>query len=119
MTAHINKTVCACCGAVLELTDLTSDEQENFLPCVLPTSFEWTLPAGRIVPVVGDPIYVDAFGHNLTKDEFMTQYNVDPEIAYQKMRAKVTKEPVPLGEIAKAETQSEEPKRKPLKLGRY
>jgi hypothetical protein len=47
-----------------------------------PTSFEWTMPAGKI-----GPNYVDAQGNIMSYNQYVQQYNVDPEKAYQYMRS--------------------------------
>jgi hypothetical protein len=54
--------------------------------CIPPEGFEWILPSGKITPVVGDPIYVSAFGEYLSWRRYIEKYKLDPEIAYQKMR---------------------------------
>jgi hypothetical protein len=84
---RVNKVVCAACGTANELLETDGTEQENWLPCVLPTGFEWNLPSGKITPVVGEPIYKDAMGKDFSREEYLTKYNIDPEIAYTKMRA--------------------------------
>jgi len=88
-TTKESKCICQHCGCVniVEL-DVTGNEAE-WLPCGLPTGFEWTLPSGKIVPIVGAPIYVDALGKEMSYKEYLTKYNIDPEIAYTKMRATI------------------------------
>ena len=54
--------------------------------CDLPLSFQWVLPVGKITPIVGNPVYVSSQGGNLSRNEYLERYNVDPEIAYQLMR---------------------------------
>lgn len=119
MPARKNKTVCACCGAVLTLEATDGPDQENFLPCVLPTSFEWSLPSGRIVPVVGETIYKDAFGSDFSRSAYMERYNIDPEVAYEKMRALSQKNGVSAG-LSGNETATEVKNgKKVFRLGRY
>ena len=88
------KFICNNCGAVntAEITsqDLSDPNDDDWLPCVLPTGFEWTLPAGKITPVVGDPIYISASGEQLSRDDYILKYNIDPEIAYQLMRGRIS-----------------------------
>jgi len=48
------------------------------------------LPAGKITPIVGDPIYISAFGEHLSYAQYLEEYNIDPEIAYNLMRGKVS-----------------------------
>ena len=119
MPAPVNKIVCACCGAV-QIVELPEKvESENWLPCVLPTGFEWNLPSGKITPVVGEPIYKDAMGADFSHKEYMTKYNIDPEIAYTKMRGKNPKECLPIGSVGRDSTEEEKPKRKVVRLGKY
>ena len=40
------------------------------------------------MPIVGDPIYVSAFGEQLSRRIYIERYKLDPEIAYQYMRRK-------------------------------
>jgi hypothetical protein len=87
MSVKVNKVICACCGAVNEVQNVEIPNMVNWLPCSLPTGFEWSLPSGKITPVVGEPIYKDANGASFSYKEYLTKYNIDPEIAYTKMRA--------------------------------
>jgi hypothetical protein len=87
MSVKVNKVICACCGSVNEIQSLEVPNTENWLPCLLPTGFEWNLPSGKITPVVGEPIYKDANGASFSYKEYLEKYNIDPEIAYTKMRA--------------------------------
>ena len=107
------KCICPQCGTV-SLADVKETTEDGWLPCVAPGGFEWTLPSGKITPVVGAPIYVDAFGKQMSYQDFLTKYNVDPEIAYTKMRASInTPKPNPVGAGV-----DPKPKKEPLKLGR-
>lgn len=58
---------------------LPTDDSTCDLP---PTSFEWTMPSGRV-----GPNYVDAQGNIMSKDAYIARYNVDPEYALQYMRS--------------------------------
>ena len=82
--------VCQNCGALNELTidpqDL-DDKEQDWL-CLPPTGFEWVLPSGKIAPIIGDPIYISAFGEYFSRRAYIDRYKVDPEIAYQYMRGK-------------------------------
>lgn len=119
MPARVNKVVCACCGAANILEETDGPEQENWLPCIAPEGFEWTLPGGRIVPVVGAPIYVDAFSAKMSREEYLAKYNVDPEIALNNMRSKVNKPCVGVGACADQDVTEEKPKRKVVRLGSH
>jgi hypothetical protein len=82
--------ICQNCGAINELDidpqDLGDTEQDWL--CLSPKGFEWTLPSGKITPIVGDPIYVSAFGERLSREVYLGKYKLDPEIAYQFMQRK-------------------------------
>jgi len=85
--------ICANCGAVLEVdTEASKVDRQVVLDewlCILPNGFEWVLPAGKITPVVGDPIYISGKGEYLTRKDYIMKYKVDPEIAYEFMRSKI------------------------------
>jgi len=91
MDEQVKKCICQECGSVLILEDIFSDDPEAWLECALPTGFEWTLPSGKITPIVGDLIYVDAFGKKMSYDEYLAKYQIDPEIAFTKMRGSLGK----------------------------
>ena len=61
----------------------------DLLDCDLPTAFEWILPAGKIMPIIGDPIYVSANEDHFSRQAYLDKYYIDPEIAYELMRSKV------------------------------
>jgi hypothetical protein len=80
--------VCQECGALNEVSvdpQNLADTEQDWL-CLPPTGFEWVLPSGKITPIIGDPIYVSAFGEYLSRKAYLERYKVDPEIAYQYMR---------------------------------
>lgn len=82
------KVVCPSCGTCCSIDPSDQTEDGEWLGCLTPTGFEWSLPAGRIVPIIGDIIYVDALGNHPTRGAYMEKYNIDPEVAYTKMREK-------------------------------
>jgi len=86
----IKRLICHKCGAVNEietekLLDLAEDE--DWVPCEKPKGFEWRLPAGKITPVIGDPIYISASGNHMSYSEYLNRYGVDPEKALTLMRS--------------------------------
>lgn len=119
MPVKINKCCCPNCGSVIELQNVHVNLDSQWLPCVLPTGFEWNLPSGKLTPAVGPVIYVDATGNHLSREEYLSKFNIDPEIAYQNMRGKNKKDPVTVGSVVSKAVESEISKRTPLKLGRY
>jgi hypothetical protein len=82
----MKKIICKNCGTVNEVSDKSLAEDDDWLQCALPEGFEWSLPAGKITPIIGDPIYISAMGENLSYQAFLDEYGVDPEIAYNLMR---------------------------------
>jgi hypothetical protein len=82
--------VCQECGAlnIVDVDPQNLDDTEQDWLCLPPTGFEWVLPSGKITPIIGDPIYVSAFGEYLSRKVYLERYKVDPEIAYQYMRRK-------------------------------
>lgn len=85
----MKKFICKNCGVVnwVNPDDLT--ESDEWLDCELPEGFEWILPAGKITPVIGAPIYVSAVGEHLSRREYLNEYSIDPEIAYRLMRERI------------------------------
>ena len=84
----MKKFICRNCGVVNESDDKILSNGDDWLECDLPTGFEWMLPAGKITPVVGDPIYISGNGEHLSQSEYLEKYKIDPEIAYKLMRVK-------------------------------
>jgi hypothetical protein len=83
----MKKIICKNCGAINEVSDhALSGDDEDWLPCILPEGFEWILPAGKITPIIGDPIYISGFGEHLSSQAYLDKYGIDPEIAYRLMR---------------------------------
>jgi len=86
----MKKIICKNCGVVNEVSlEALKDDEDDWLQCTLPEGFEWSLPAGKITPIVGDPIYISAVGEHLSYDQFLEEYNIDPEIAYNLMRGRM------------------------------
>ncbi len=86
------KFICQNCGAVNGVDITQQDLEENsddWLPCTLPTGFEWALPAGVIQPTAGDPIYISGNGEQLSREDYCMKYGIDPEIALRFMRGKL------------------------------
>ncbi len=84
----MKKIICKNCGVVNEVSNeaLGDDDDGDWLECSLPEGFEWILPAGKITPIVGDPIYISGFGEHLSYEAYLEKYEIDPEIAYRLMR---------------------------------
>jgi hypothetical protein len=83
----MKKFICRNCGVVNEVSnDALAKEEDDWLNCLLPEGFEWILPAGKITPIIGEPIYISGLGEHLSHDAYLKKYNIDPEIAYKMMR---------------------------------
>jgi hypothetical protein len=80
------KIICKNCGAVNEVSDQALAAHGDWLECALPDGFEWILPAGKITPIIGDPIYISAIGEHLSYEAYLAEYGIDAEIAYRLMR---------------------------------
>ncbi|HOL44519.1 MAG TPA: hypothetical protein PK659_09725 [Methanothrix sp.] len=79
--------VCERCGAV-NVVPVSDGAYDEPLGCLLPTGFEWKLPAGRIGnPLVGYK-YVTSQGTQMTRDEYIAAFKIDPEIALAYMRGR-------------------------------
>ena len=85
----MKKFVCKNCGVVNEVADVVLKSSGDWLECALPTWFELILPACKIIPIIGDPIYVTAHGEHRSRSAYRDEYHIDPEIALNLMRSKV------------------------------
>ena len=78
---------CKTCGCVndVPLHDGTGDAAVD---CIAPPGWAgWTLPAGRHRDPSGNTLYQVGTGHTwLTKDQYIAQLGIDPEIALDAMR---------------------------------
>lgn len=78
--------VCSVCGAVNVVPQVPEASDEP-LSCLAPTGFEWRLPAGKIWnPILGYR-YVTAQGTQMTREEYLAEFKIDPEAALEYMRA--------------------------------
>jgi len=84
----MKKFICRNCGVVNEASEDSLESKSDWLTCTLPEGFEWILPAGKITPVTGDPIYISGIGDHLSYEAYFNKHGIDPEIAYRLMRGK-------------------------------
>jgi hypothetical protein len=82
----MKKFICRNCGVINEASKDALENNGDWLQCTLPQGFEWILPAGKITPIVGDPIYVSGMGEHLSREAYLNKHGIDPEIAYNLMR---------------------------------
>ena len=99
------KVICKNCGTVNEVSDRSLASNGDWLECALPEGFEWTLPAGKITPIMGDPIYISAVGENLSYQAYLDEYGIDPEIAYHLMRGNGRAKPTVKISVAHSQVQ--------------
>jgi hypothetical protein len=78
------KIICPHCGTVSQVDAKKLNEADE-KPVLLdtPSGFEWKLPAGKITPIVGEPIYVSAIGEHLSRAQYIEKYGIDPEEALE------------------------------------
>lgn len=82
----MKKAICPVCGTIVQIDEETINESTDWLPCLLPTNFEWKLPAGKIQSIIGETVYISADGLHLSRDQYIEKYNIDPELALKNMR---------------------------------
>jgi hypothetical protein len=90
----LKKFFCQNCGAENDANVTSADLADSggdWLDCLPPHGFEWVLPAGVITPAYGAPIYISANGEQLSRQAYQDEYHIDPKIALQFMRGKLTK----------------------------
>jgi hypothetical protein len=84
--------ICSICGSLNILSiDPNDPDPIEVLFGKPPQGFEWNLPSGKIMPIMGDPIYISASGEYLSRRTYVARYKLDPEIAYENMRRKQNK----------------------------
>jgi hypothetical protein len=102
----MKKFICRNCGSVNEASDEAIASRDDWLQCTLPQGFEWILPAGKITPILGEPIYISGMGEHLSYDAYLRKYSIDPEIAYRLMRGRANSRGASLiGKLPQATTQ--------------
>ena len=85
----MKKVVCKNCGSVNEVADEALKSSGDWIECDIPLGFEWTLPAGKIMPIMGEPIYITSQGEYRSRSAYLDEFGIDPEIALNLMRSKV------------------------------
>jgi len=71
--------ICKVCGAV-NVVPQNAETFEDAAGCLPPASFEWTLPAG-VKEGPGVKIYITAQGSEMTKQEYIEAFGIDPDLA--------------------------------------
>lgn len=77
--------VCVTCGAV-NVVPVHNGTVDAEVMCLAPTGFEWRMPAGKIGNEILGFRYVTAQGTQMSREEYMREFGIDPEIALQYMR---------------------------------
>lgn len=107
------KTLCSHCGTIN--TKPQGNPSGGWLPCVVPEGFEWREPAGVkgdvpkmhlagkeyidynalvALPLNADVIYIDAFGKEWARADWIKEKSLDPATALKRMRADMVPHPV-------------------------
>lgn len=81
------EATCPYCGSTNIIpTDTDVDVEEDWLQCLEPEGFEWSMPSGKKGNPVTGYTYVAANGDELTKNEYLDKYKMDPDVALEYMR---------------------------------
>jgi|WetSurMetagenome_2_1015567.scaffolds.fasta_scaffold84546_1 hypothetical protein len=78
--------ICKDCGCI-NVTEIKEEGGRQACSCLLPTTFEWTLPVGRIGNPISGYKYVSPSGTIMTREQWLKAWSTDPEIALQWMRS--------------------------------
>jgi phage FluMu protein Com len=85
--------ICPRCGAVNNVEWETAGTGEQACGCLLPTGFEWKLPAGEFQTPFGLE-YTTANGDRMTRLEWIEDFGCDPKVLWENMK-KYGKEGIP------------------------
>jgi phage FluMu protein Com len=85
--------ICPRCGSVNEVTWKNAGTADQACGCLLPTGFEWKLPAGEFQTPFGLE-YTTAEGKRMTRIEWIHDFGCDPKILRANMK-KFGKEGMP------------------------
>jgi hypothetical protein len=77
--------ICKECGCI-NVTEIKEEGARQACGCLLPTTFEWTLPVGKIGNPISGYKYISPSGTLMTQMEWRATWGVDPEIALNWMR---------------------------------
>jgi len=80
----MRRAICKQCGAV-NISDENS-EDGKFISCDIPKDLDWFLPMQRTISEDGEIVYMDQRGKRMSREQYISEQNVDPEIAYDRMR---------------------------------
>ena len=103
----MKKFICRNCGVVNEASKADLESDGEWLQCALPQGFEWILPAGKITPIVGEPIYISGMGEHLSREAYLNEHGIDPEIAYNLMRGNSGYQSASLNFAGQSQTKSQ------------
>lgn len=79
------KFICPVCGALNTVLSDLSGTGDQACGCLLPTSFEWKLPAGEFQTPFGLE-YTTADGDRMTRLEWIDDFGCDPKVLWQNMK---------------------------------
>jgi hypothetical protein len=81
------KFCCSGCGILNTPQPETAGTADQACGCILPESFEWIMPSGKVTPAGGEALYTTADdGTQLTRKEWIETFGYDPEIVLKSMR---------------------------------
>jgi hypothetical protein len=78
--------ICSECGSI-NVTEIREESGKQACNCLLPTTFEWTLPLGKIGNPIAGYKYVSPSGTLMTWEQWMVAWNIDPDRALDWMRS--------------------------------
>lgn len=77
--------ICRNCGSI-NVTETREEGASQACGCLLPTTFEWTLPLGKIGNPISGYKYVSPSGTLMTRHEWIVTWAIDPDRALKWMR---------------------------------
>jgi hypothetical protein len=60
---------------------------EDWIACIPLPEYVAKIPAGHLMQIGQDEIWVDAYGEQMSRDEYMTRWNVDPALVWAAVKA--------------------------------
>lgn len=81
------KFCCSGCGVLNTPQPETAGTGDQACGCLLPTSFEWIEPSGKLEPAGGEPLFTTADDATpLTRIEWIETFGRDPVVVLEIMR---------------------------------
>ncbi len=80
----VKKIICQQCGTVNVLGKISEDKE--IVPCEVSKNLDWFLPMKKTISEAGEAVYIDQQGKPLSREQYIQNHNLDPEIAQEKMK---------------------------------